>query len=242
MDDRPVSAIEIMPVANVEIVVEAHDWRYARDKAADMDAHWDAMLAQRSGLFDGRVLLLHRFELRDGHFSGACFETRFSRFNAWRRFGFPDLSVRNFFSMAALRAEDGAFLLGEMGPQTANAGESYFPAGTPDASDISGGRVDLAGSVLRELEEETGLSGADVTVRPGWTVVQIAGQISFMREVLIAGDGTSAARRIEATLAGQAEPELARIHVVRTAKDTERLEMPPFMLPYLRYAFSQPFG
>jgi 8-oxo-dGTP pyrophosphatase MutT (NUDIX family) len=237
-----VSEIEIVPVSDVDIVVETHDWAYARDHAAEIEAHWAAMCAQRSCLFDGQVLLLHRFDLRAGRFSGACFETRFSRFNAWRRFGFPDLSVRNVFSMAALRAEDGAFLLGEMGPHTANAGESYFPAGTPDLSDISGGRVDLAGSVLRELEEETGLSAADVTVTPGWTLAQLGGQIAFMREVRIAGDGASAARRIEATLAGQADPELVRIHVVRRPEDAGRLDMPPFMLPFLRHAFAQPLG
>ena len=236
------NAIDIMPVADIDIVVETHDWAYARDNAADMDAHWDAMCAQRSGLFDGQVLLLHRFELQAGRFSGACFETRFSRFNAWRRFGFPDLSVSNVFSMAALRAGDGAFLLGEMGPHTANAGECYFPAGTPDLSDISGGRLDLAGSVLRELAEETGLSAADVTVMPGWMLARTDGQIAFMREVRIAGDAARAAQRIEATLAGQAVPELVRIHVVRKPEDAERLHMPPFMLPFLRYAFSQPFG
>lgn len=228
--------VEIFHVRDIDIAVEAHDWAYARDHAAEIDAHWQGMCAQRSGLFDGRVLLMHRFGIQDGVFSGACFETRFSRFNAWRRFGFPDLSVRNFFSMAALRAEDGAFLLGEMGAHTANAGESYFPAGTPDLSDIIGGRVDLAGSVLRELAEETGLTAVDVDVSPGWTLARLGGQIAFMREVRARGAATEIKARIEATLAAQDEPELARIHIVRKPEDAGHLDMPPFMAPFLRYA------
>jgi 8-oxo-dGTP pyrophosphatase MutT (NUDIX family) len=233
---------EIFRVRDVDIAVEPHDWTYAREHEAEIDAHWQGMLAQRSGLFDGRVLLLHRFDVADGVFSGACFETRFSRFNAWRRFGFPDLSVRNFFSMAALRAEDGAFLLGEMGPHTANAGECYFPAGTPDTSDIVDGRVDLAGSVMRELEEETGLTRDDVEQGAGWTIARLGGQIAFMRDVRARGAAADVARKIEATLATQAHPELARMHIVRSVEDAQGLHMPPFMEPFLRYAFDQPAG
>ena len=48
--------------------------------------------------------------------------------------------------------------------------------------------------------------------------------------------------RIEATLAAQHEPELARMHVVRTPADAAALHMPPFMTPFLDYAFAQPFG
>ncbi len=50
--------------------------------------------------------------------------------------------------MGAVRASDGAFLLGVMGAHTANAGKIYFPAGTPDPDAMSSGEtVDLAGSV-----------------------------------------------------------------------------------------------
>jgi hypothetical protein len=57
--------------------------------------------------------------------------------------------------------------------------------------------------------------------------------------VRIAGDGEAAAARIRATLAAQGEPELARIHVLRRAEEGDRLTMPPFMQPYLRFAFAQ---
>ena len=66
-------------------------------------------------------------------------------------------------------AADGAFLLGVMGPHTINAGRIYFPCGTPDRSDIVGGKVDLDLSVRRELKEETGLDVAEFTAEPGWT-------------------------------------------------------------------------
>ena len=82
-------------------------------------------------------------------------------FIAWRDWGFPDRAVRNCFAAGAIRASDGAFVLGVMGPQTANAGKIYFPAGTPDPGDVVGQEVDLAGSVRREIAEETGLGPGD---------------------------------------------------------------------------------
>ena len=89
------------------------------------------------------------------------FETDFASFLAWRDWGFPDSDVFNGFGMGALRCADGAFVMGEMGHHTANAGRIYFPSGTPDLDDLSGDTVDIAGSVAREVEEETGLTPAD---------------------------------------------------------------------------------
>ena len=86
------------------------------------------------------------------------FETDFASFLAWRDWGFPDRDVFNGFGMGALRCSDGAFLLGEMADHTANAGRIYFPAGTPDLDDVKLGAVDIAGSIAREIEEETGLT------------------------------------------------------------------------------------
>ena len=89
----------------------------------------------------------------------SLFKTRFSRFLVWRDLGWPDKSIYNCFSMPAVRARDGAYLLGEMGPSHSFAGQLYFPCGTPDPSDIvADGCVDLDGSLVRELAEETGLA------------------------------------------------------------------------------------
>jgi 8-oxo-dGTP pyrophosphatase MutT (NUDIX family) len=151
---------------------------------------------------------------------------------AWRDWGFPDKEVFNGFGMGALRCSDGAFVLGEMGRHTANAGRIYFPSGTPDLDDISDGAVDMAGSVAREVEEETGLTAADYHPGAHWDCVVSGAAIAMIRILNV--DGTAEALRasIEANLARQPQPELAAIHVVRGTSDLSA-DMPRFVTAFL---------
>ena len=64
---------------------------------------------------------------------------------------FPTPTCSTASAWARCAAADGAFVLGEMGQHTSNAGRIYFPSGTPDLDDIRDGAVDIAGSVAREV-------------------------------------------------------------------------------------------
>lgn len=147
-------------------------------------------------------------------------------------FGYPVRGFRNGFGMAALESADGAFLLGEMAPHTANAGRIYFPSGTPDLGDVADGRVDLEGSVRRELAEETGIDPADVAFAPGFTVIHDAVRVCFMKRVRSPETAEALVERIQAALAAETMPELSRMHVVRSARDIVP-QMPFFVAAYL---------
>lgn len=225
-------------VTRIDCRVEQRTWHWAENERERIDAHWAAQVADNPALFDGKVLVLHTGGVDGDVFRAAYLETRFSRFLAWRDFGFPDRGMRNGFAMAALRSRDGAYLLGVMGPQTANAGKVYFPAGTPDPSDVFDGRVDLAGSVARELEEETGLTQADVTFADDWTVVSHGQRIALMRRVDSPEPADELRARILAIVAREEHPELSDIRIVRTAADIDEAAMPPFVVAYLRKALA----
>ena len=159
-------------VAAIDCPVESFDWTFPRDEASRIDAHWASLAAAKPGLYDGRVLLSHRLAIEGERLVGACFETGYKSFISWRDLGYPGARVINCFAMAALRAADGAFMVAEMSASTANAGRLYFPAGTPEPADVgSDGRVDYQGSILRELEEETGLAPHEVELDSHWTIV-----------------------------------------------------------------------
>ena len=138
---------------------------------------------------------------------------------AWRDFGFPPAGVRNGFGMAALSSADGAFLVGEMAPHTANAGRLYFPSGTPDPNDIRHGKVDIDGSVRRELAEETGLRPSELAWDDGFTLVMDPLRVGFMKRVRSPEPAEDLAARIHAFLASDRSPELSRMHIVRRVAD-----------------------
>ena len=212
---------EVVEVDAVDCLFEPRPWPFANECAADIAAHWAEALRRKPKMFDGRVLLMHRGAVEtapDGRrvFRGAYLETSFSAFLFWRDIGLPPAGVRNGFGMACLSSADGAFVLGEMGAHTANAGAIYFASGTPDPSDVRDGHVDIEGSIGRELREETGLDPSDVAFDPGMTLVMDACRVGFMKRVRSAESAAALVGRIHAFLARDPEPELARMHVIRS--------------------------
>ena len=170
---------------------------------------------------------------------GVFFETDYADFLAWTEFGHPGEPVDNCFSMAALRSDDGAFLLGEMAHHTYSAGQIYFPAGTPDPNDVFDDRVDLEASVSRELFEETGLLAGETNMAPGWTLVITPQRIACMKLMTFPLPAARLKARIEAFLAGDALAEFSRMHIVRGPEDIDEARVPIFVADYLRYAFGQ---
>jgi 8-oxo-dGTP pyrophosphatase MutT (NUDIX family) len=230
--------IAIEPVDALDFRLGPGVWDFAQRRKAEIDAHWAARLAGQPRLFNGRVLMLGPHAVEARVLSGTFLETDFKTFLAWRGFGFPASNACNGFSMAALRGADGAFLLGEMAAHTASAGAVYFPAGTPDLSDVFGDIVDLDASMRRELFEETGLRAADAEVAPGWIVVRAPGRVACMKPVRLGVPADEARDRIEATLAAEAQPEFSRIHVVRSTDDFTEA-MPEFVRAYMNYIFER---
>ncbi|GEP01425.1 NUDIX hydrolase [Methylobacterium haplocladii] len=226
------------PLATVSARLVAHDWAWARDNAHAIDRNWQRRLAERPAMFDGPVLLSQGCTIRGDACEVAFFETRFSRFIAFRDAGSPDANVFNAFSAIVSRTADGAILLGQMGPHTANAGQVYFPCGTPDRDDVrAGGLVDLAGSATREFFEETGLSLPDGAADAPWMLMRGEGQLAFLRPVRFALGADQLLARIEAYHAQEDKPELAHMVVARGASDIDPERMPGFVRSYLESAF-----
>jgi len=196
-------------------------WPFAQERRAEIDAWFAAGQRENPALWNGRVLLLHDYAVRDGVFRGQYLETDFASFAAWRDWGRPPAAIHDCFAAAAILTADRAFLLGVMGPHTANAGYTYFPCGTPDRDDIVGGRVDLDVSVRRELKEETGLDIAEFTAEPGWSTVFELPLIAHIKVLRSRQSAEQIRARILDYLAGEKQPELSDIRIVRSPADFE---------------------
>lgn len=234
----------LLEVGELDFTFEPSRWPFAERRAASIAAHWARLIKTKPALFNGRVLLLGRRKIEAGRngaltLTGAFFETDYADFLAWEEFGEPGEPIDNCFSMAALRSADGAFLLGEMARHTFNAGQIYFPAGTPDPTDIFDGKVDLEASARRELLEETGVSADEAIIAPGWTLVFTPQRIACMKLMTLAAPAAEAKATIEAYLAGDPHAEFSRMHVVRGPRDIDGARVPVFVAAYLRDKFAQ---
>ncbi len=227
----PNSAV-IHRVTALDLKVEPWAWPFASERRAEIDAHFRQKQREKPKTWNGRVLLARSVDVSGGLLTSRYFETAFADMLAWRDWGFPDRNVFNAFGMGALRAADGAFVLGEMSGHTTNAGRIYFPAGTPDPNDVSGGAVDLEGSVEREMEGETGLRPADYLPSPHWDCIRVGNSVGLFRTLFVDMPGEALKARIELNLSRQANPELSAIHLVRSVGDLSA-SMPRFVTAFL---------
>lgn len=231
------TSLTIHRATTLDLAVRPLVWPFAEERRADIAAHFAEKQRERPKLWNGRVLLGRDAAFTDDRLTATYFETDFASFLAWRDWGFPDVTVFNGFGMGALRTSDGAFVMGEMAQHTSNAGRIYFPSGTPDLDDVKGGVLDIPGSVVRELAEETGLTAADYTVEADWHCVVSGRAIAMIKVLNLNMPGDEARTRIEANLAREDEPELSAIHLVRGISDLTPT-MPRFVTAFIEQQFA----
>ncbi len=230
---------QITPLVRVDARLESAEWDFAHNQRADIAAHWADQVTAKPKMFNGTVLMQHRWTLEDGVYSTAYTPVDFASFLSWIHFGQPGSPRRNGFAMAALQGSDGAFLLGVMGDHTANAGKIYFPGGTPDMNDVTpDGRVDLAGSLQRELFEETGLQPDEVVITDSWVLVTETYRAAFLKPARLIYDANTARKLLLQRLATHTDQELADFAIVRSPADINEAKTPEFAAAYMRWVFA----
>ncbi len=213
--------IAIHRVTTLDLNVRPRPWPFAEERRTEIEAHFAIRQREKPKIWNGRILLARDPVFAGDRFSACYFDADFASFLAWRDWGFPDRGVFNGFGMGALRCSDGAFVLGEMGQHTANAGRIYFPSGTPDL----------------DVEEETGLTPADYRAGPHWDCVVSGAAIAMIRMLYVEAKGEELRARIEANLARQDQPELSAVHLVRDSGDFTA-SMPRFVTAFIEQHFS----
>lgn len=230
--------IEIAALDAAEISLEPWHWPFAAGRRAEIDRHFAHLKQERAGVWNGRILLLHRRAVCDGTLRGACFETDYASLCAWRDWDFPDSRVYNFFAAAALECSDGAFVMGEMAASTANAGLLTFPCGTPEPNDLDkGGAVDLVGHLGRELLEEVGIGLGELETAPGWMMVRDRSYLALVKRLRAQQSAEALRTRIMTYIAREEHPEFVGIRIVRSAADFDAA-MPGYVRAYLRHFWS----
>jgi len=205
-----------------ECALSIDEWRWPlaeRDQAAIV-SHWERRRAACPSLFNGVVYLFRDHQIEAGRLSGTLFKTDFRTMLYWRSLPFATSDIVREASGAALvRSADGYLLFGRQAPGQLNSGRIYPPSGVVDADDVSAGRIDIDGCVVRELGEETGLSPDELQRVPGYVVAAVGVHVAIGVEWRSALSAEALRARIMNFIARQASPELDDIVIVRGAGD-----------------------
>jgi 8-oxo-dGTP pyrophosphatase MutT (NUDIX family) len=224
-------------VFRCELALSTQPWGYAERYREAIAAYWQRVSVERPKLFDGCVFVLMSFALREGILSGTFARTDFKSFLYWREHGAEGPAI-DAFGSSLIRSSDGCVLLGRQAEGHLNAGFAYPPSGMIDPHDAIGGAIDIDRSIARELEEETGLTPADLERQPGYVVTIVESQISIAIEWQSALPAAALRERILARVARQSDPELADIVIVRSLAEVEDRTILPYARAKLRLALS----
>lgn len=230
----------VVPVSTIDLRVHDAPWPFAEQNAAEIARHWTRRQAENPGFFNGTIHLLESFDLRDGHFSGRVIPTRFASFLYWRDNGYPDKSVRDCFGSALIRSNDGQYILGRQSPGHINTGLTYLPGGFIDQRDVDGdGRVDVAGSVAREMREEAGFD-ANLFSSPGGALLTFDDcLLSIAIEFVASTPAETLLAEGAAHLSNDAEGELEALVAIKTLADLDTLQVPGYARYLLQHVLTK---
>ncbi len=217
-------------VAGFDCTVEEGGWPWAEENAEAIAAHWKAAVERKPSMFNGRVLIATEIGIEYSRLSAVCTPVDYAALNFWKNCGFPPADAFNLFGAGVVVSSDGAVLMGEMAAHTANAGQIYFPCGTPDTGDVVDGRLDLEHSLRRELEEEAGLGEGHLVPADARWMVRDGPLFCCARRFDSPLGARDLADLVEAHRAAQKQPELGRVLLVRDLDELPAGQVPAFAL------------
>jgi len=236
-----VSEPAVFAIDALDLRLSAEPLAFAAREAGPIAARWAAAVAANPALYDGPILLFSDVAVEHGRLRATAHRAGFAALLHLIAVDDAEGRAKNLFGSAAIIAADGAHLLGRMGARTAFPGTVKCAGGTPDELDLRpDGGVDILGSIVRELAEETGLDAAAARREPCFVVV-VDGPLVAVHAVLHFADPAAAlVARIEAFLAGEAEPELAGVVAVGPGDRLDGRPMPGYTGAFLAGRFGRP--
>lgn len=214
-------------------------WEFESSHSSDISRIWGLLTAREPKIFNGPVLMSHDVAGEYSTLEVSLLRTSYAVFMAWRELNHPSKSAKLCFPIAAIKTSDNFFLLGTMAAHTSNAGLSYFPSGTLNDDDVlQDATVDLERSLIREVEEETGLTFEDFILADEWIRVENDVRCAFFKEAQLKWSRLEVSDRIEKFLAGQVDPELSGVVFVKEASDLAGLNLPAVQREYFEKILS----
>lgn len=208
-------------------------WDFESSHLSDISRIWSFLTEREPKIFNGPVLMSNDMSGNFDTLEVNLLRTSYAAFMAWRELNHPSKSAKLCFPIAAIKTSDGFFLLGTMAAHTSNAGMSYFPSGTLNDDDVlEDGTVALERSLIREVEEETGLTVDDFDLKDSWTRVENDVRCAFFKEAQLKWTRAEVSERIEKFLAEQLDPELSGILFVKKRSDLTGLKLPAVQRDY----------
>lgn len=227
----------VVRLTKCHLTLSPEPWRFAEDHRDAIDRHWERRSKENPSFFNGTVCILGPRDLRDAEFHGTLIATEFKAYLFWREHGTPGRTVNDCFGAALIRSCDGHVLFGRQRAGNINAGLVYPPGGFIDRSDADDtGRVDIAGSISREMAEETGLSAGEVTPVPGFLMASAGPHIALAVLYRVEQTAETLQTAMRAHIAKEARPELDDIVILRSMQDIEP-ETPEYAKRLLRALF-----
>jgi 8-oxo-dGTP pyrophosphatase MutT (NUDIX family) len=232
MDLKPV------PISSFDLRLHSGSWSFAEAEKLRITEHWRKLADANPRIWNGDVLICAGTQVADTVLTGRFIKTDYASFVAWRDWGWPDKSVSNVFGSAIVLSSDNALLYGRMAGHTLNAGKIYPPGGSLEMKDVSAdGRVDVMGSLVRELAEETGLRAADAD-RGELLAVFDGPRLSVAQVFRFAESADMLAEQVRRYLRNGHEDELSDIEIVRVSSQIDST-MPGYAIALARYLVGQ---
>jgi 8-oxo-dGTP pyrophosphatase MutT (NUDIX family) len=227
--------MSVYPILTLDLKFTADSWDFALSEREGIEAYWAKLKAATPDLWNGDVLMCSEATIAGTTLTARFFQSDFASLVAWRDWGWPRTRALNCFGSAAVLSSDGALLYGRMAAHTLNSGRVYPPGGSLEPNDVlADGRVDVPGSIARELAEETGLNVREAEDSGFVAVFDERNRVGIAQLLRFPLTSAQISQRVRDFLGADPKAELADIVMLERGSQADAT-MPEFAQELARY-------